>query len=104
MRPEKSLTTSTSSNQQNSSLIILDTPQQTPTTINPPLQFNSATHKNHLPDTIDEQYIDGNGNGNDNGNNGNDQIDKNNSNNNHHSSSSTSNGKKLCAFYAFKMN
>lgn len=58
-------------------LISLDTPQQTPTAVNPPILFDLNAHKNHLPNIVnDHQYIDGNGNG---------QIDKNNSNNNHHS-------------------
>lgn len=115
--PEQSSTFSNSSsnNQQLTSslsissdkLISLDTPQQTPTTMNPPLLFDdlSAAHKT-MPKTINDhqhhheqqqqqqpnqhQFMDGNGNGN-NGNNG--QMDKNSANNNHHPSS-TSNGKK----------
>ncbi|XP_031622043.1 ALK tyrosine kinase receptor isoform X2 [Contarinia nasturtii] len=66
-------------------LISLDTPQQTPTAVNPPILFDLTAHKNQLPNTINNhQYIDGNGNGNGNG-----QIDKNNSNNNHHSNKTT---------------
>lgn len=76
-------------------LISLDTPQQTPTTVNPPLLFDLNAHKNHLSNTMNDQFIDGNGNGNG-------QIDKNNSNNNHHSSN-TSNGKVLVfiIFYTY---
>lgn len=94
MPPEKSSTFSTSSpNQQLSSslssdkLISLDTPQQTPTAVNPPLLFDLTAHKNQLSNAIND--LDGNGNG---------QIDKTNSNNNHHSSS-TSNGKCLLSVY-----
>lgn len=120
--PEQSSTFSSSSptNQQLTSslsissdkLISLDTPQQTPTTMNPPLLFDdlSAAHK-PMPKNIHDhhhqqpkppppqlspsqqqpqQFIDGNGNGS-NGNNG--QIDKTGANNNHHHPSSTSNGK-----------
>lgn len=98
MPPEKSSTFSTTSpNQQLTSslsissdkLISLDTPQQTPTAINPPLLFDLSASKDHLSNSINDQFIDGNGNGS-----GNDHIDKTNSNNNH--SNNTSNGKDLC--------
>lgn len=70
------------SNLSNSSdkLISLDTPQQTPTTMKPPIMFGDlASHSTQLSN-INEQYIDGNGNG---------QIDKNNSNNNHQTNTSS---------------
>lgn len=86
-------------------LISLDTPQQTPTTMNPPLLFDdlSAAHK-ATPKTINDhhqqqqnqhQFIDGNGNGN------NGHIDKTSANNNHHSSS-TSNGKIIYLIRSLK--
>lgn len=93
MPPEKSSTFSTSPNQQLTSslsissdkLISLDTPQQTPTAVNPPLLFGDLSAHKNMANSMNDQFIDGNGNGNG-------QIDKTNSNNNHHSSS-TSNGK-----------
>lgn len=100
--PEQSLTFSNAPNNQqltsslstsSDKLISLDTPQQTPTTMNPPLIFDdlSAAHKTmptkNMNDHSQHQpFIDGNGNGN------NGQIDKTSANNNHHPSS-TSNGK-----------
>lgn len=107
MPPEKSSTFSTTPNQQltasqsiaSDKLISLDTPQQTPTAVIPPLIFGSgiAAHKNQIPNAVNDQFIDGNGNGNGSGNgsaNANGQIDKNTSNNNHHSNSA-SNGMLL---------
>lgn len=108
--PDKCSTTfTTSPNQQLTSslsissdkLISLDTPppQQTPTAVNnQPLLFDLTTHKNHLSNAMNDQFIDGNGNGNG-------QIDKNNSNNNHHSSN-TSNGTAIyqIPLYLFIMN
>lgn len=100
--PENSSTTfTTTPNQQqltsslsisSDKLISLDTPQQTPTAVNPP--FDLTAHKNHLSNAMNDQFIDGNGNGNG-------QIDKNNSNNNHHSSN-TSNGKWILLYFRKK--
>lgn len=109
MPPDKKSTFSTSPNQQltaslsisSDKLISLDTPQQTPTAVIPPLIFcvgDIAAHKNQMSNAVNDQFIDGNGNGNGNGNGGsnssanvNGQIDKTATNNNHHSSG-TSNG------------